>query len=172
MFTKGLAFLSYALPALASSLESRQAASLASCPGYSASNLKDDGSTVTADLTLAGTACNAYGEDITNLKLLVEYQTGTYSPQYFTAILTSHRTTPPRQDLRPSGTSLSDSGVRLATTFQPSRLAKWFSAGFRVDERPVLICDYATKQQGDAVQYVSGELCVRRPVCEVEDEFA
>jgi hypothetical protein len=79
MFTKGLAFLSYALPALASSLESRQAVSLASCPGYSASNLKDDGSTVTADLTLAGAACNAYGKDITNLKLLVEYQTGTYS---------------------------------------------------------------------------------------------
>jgi alpha-glucosidase len=79
MFTQGLAFLSFALPAFASSLQSRQAASLASCPGYSANNVKNDGSTVTADLTLAGTACNAYGKDLANLKLLVEYQTGTLS---------------------------------------------------------------------------------------------
>jgi alpha-glucosidase len=76
MFTKRLAFLSFALPALVSSLESRQSASLDTCPGYSASNVKNDGSTVTADLTLAGTACNAYGKDLTSLKLLVEYQTG------------------------------------------------------------------------------------------------
>ena len=77
MFTKGLFLLGSALAALATSLEGRQSASLNSCPGYTASNVRNDGSTVTADLALAGSACNAYGRDLTNLKLLVEYQTGT-----------------------------------------------------------------------------------------------
>jgi alpha-glucosidase len=45
------------------------------CPGYSASNVVKTDSTLTADLKLAGTACNAYGQDLDDLKLLVEYQT-------------------------------------------------------------------------------------------------
>ncbi|KAF4311465.1 Glycoside hydrolase family 31 [Botryosphaeria dothidea] len=46
-----------------------------SCPGYTASNVVDSGTTLTADLSLAGAACNAYGEDLSDLKLSVEYQT-------------------------------------------------------------------------------------------------
>lgn len=46
------------------------------CPGYTATNIFDLGSTLTADLTLSGIACNAYGDDLKALKLLVEYQTG------------------------------------------------------------------------------------------------
>jgi alpha-glucosidase len=76
MLTKGLVLLGSALPAFALSLEQRQSKSLNECPGYTASNIKNDGSTVTADLSLAGTACNVYGNDLANLKLLVEYQTG------------------------------------------------------------------------------------------------
>jgi alpha-glucosidase len=76
MLTKGLVLLGSALPAFANSLETRQSKFLNECPGYTASNVKNDGSTVTADLSLAGTACNVYGNDLTNLKLLVEYQTG------------------------------------------------------------------------------------------------
>lgn len=49
---------------------------LDSCPGYKASNFVSTGSTLTADLTLAGPACNVYGTDLTDLKLVVEYQTG------------------------------------------------------------------------------------------------
>ncbi|OAL06291.1 hypothetical protein IQ06DRAFT_373589 [Phaeosphaeriaceae sp. SRC1lsM3a] len=45
-----------------------------SCPGYAASNVVQSDSGLTADLTLAGTACNAYSDDITDLKLVVEYQ--------------------------------------------------------------------------------------------------
>lgn len=60
----------------ASALARRQAGSLDSCPGYAASNVKDEGARLTADLSLAGTACNAYSEDLTTLKLEVEYQTG------------------------------------------------------------------------------------------------
>jgi len=75
MFTKGLILLGSALPALAGPLAKRQGSSLAACPGYTASNVQDNGSTVTADLALAGAACNVYGDDIKNLKLQVEYQT-------------------------------------------------------------------------------------------------
>jgi len=78
MITKGLLVLGSAIPALAGALVERQSSSLASCPGYTASNVQDDGSKVTADLALAGTACNVYGDDLTDLKLEVEYQTGAY----------------------------------------------------------------------------------------------
>jgi alpha-glucosidase len=46
------------------------------CPGYAASNIVKTDSGLTADLTLAGTACNVYSDDIADLKLVVEYQTG------------------------------------------------------------------------------------------------
>lgn len=46
------------------------------CPGYRASNVEETESGLTADLTLAGDACNIYGEDLESLKLVVEYQTG------------------------------------------------------------------------------------------------
>lgn len=44
------------------------------CPGYKASNVKESSTGVTADLTLAGPACNVYGNDIPNLSLSVQYQ--------------------------------------------------------------------------------------------------
>jgi alpha-glucosidase len=75
MISKGLILLGSVIPAFAGSLVERQAASLDSCPGYTASNVQDSGSRVTADLELAGTACNVYGDDLTDLKLEVEYQT-------------------------------------------------------------------------------------------------
>ena len=46
------------------------------CPGYSASNVKYTHNGLTADLTLAGDACNVYGTDIEDLTLTVEYQAG------------------------------------------------------------------------------------------------
>jgi alpha-glucosidase len=49
-----------------------------SCPGYTASNVVKSESGLTADLTLAGVECTAFGDDIKNLKLEVEYQNSTY----------------------------------------------------------------------------------------------
>ena len=77
MITKGLLVLGSAIPAIAGALVQRQSTPLDDCPGYTASNVQNDGSRVTADLSLAGTACNAYSEDLFDLKLEVEYQTGT-----------------------------------------------------------------------------------------------
>ncbi|KAG9193790.1 alpha-glucosidase [Alternaria panax] len=50
-------------------------AAVDACPGYTASNVVDSDSGLTADLTLSGEACNAYSDDIKDLKLVVEYQT-------------------------------------------------------------------------------------------------
>ncbi|KAK6435660.1 hypothetical protein LTR95_008154 [Oleoguttula sp. CCFEE 5521] len=47
---------------------------LDACPGYKASNVKTTNSGLTASLSLAGTACNVYGADLTDLSLTVEYQ--------------------------------------------------------------------------------------------------
>ncbi|KAF2126870.1 glycoside hydrolase family 31 protein [Dothidotthia symphoricarpi CBS 119687] len=48
--------------------------SLDGCPGYNASNVQRSDSRLTADLTLAGTACNIHGQDLKDLKFLVEWQ--------------------------------------------------------------------------------------------------
>ncbi|KFY48908.1 hypothetical protein V495_00923 [Pseudogymnoascus sp. VKM F-4514 (FW-929)] len=47
---------------------------LAKCPGYKASNVKVGKSSLTADLKLAGKACNVYGDDLKSLTLEVEYE--------------------------------------------------------------------------------------------------
>lgn len=52
---------------------------LASCPGYTASNVKITGNCVTADLALSGTACNVYGDDLQRLTLQVVYETGKHN---------------------------------------------------------------------------------------------
>ena len=50
-------------------------AKMDACPGYKATNVKAFGSKLTANLELAGTACNVYGPDINKLKLEVTYET-------------------------------------------------------------------------------------------------
>ena len=49
---------------------------LDACPGYKATNVNSSGSTLTADLSLAGQACNVFGTDVQKLKLEVMYETG------------------------------------------------------------------------------------------------
>ncbi|KAI0386685.1 glycoside hydrolase family 31 protein [Hypomontagnella monticulosa] len=52
-------------------------ASVEDCPGYTASSVVESKGILTADLTLSSDACNIYGTDLPDLKLLVEYQTDT-----------------------------------------------------------------------------------------------
>lgn len=49
---------------------------LGDCPGYAASNVETSVSGLTADLKLAGPACDAYGDDLEDLVLSVEYESG------------------------------------------------------------------------------------------------
>lgn len=59
---------------------------LEDCPGYKASNIKQLGNRLTADLSLAGDACDTYGLDLADLKLLVEEQTGTSPPPNYRSL--------------------------------------------------------------------------------------
>ncbi|KAF2140842.1 glycoside hydrolase family 31 protein [Aplosporella prunicola CBS 121167] len=73
-----LAVTSFVAASFASTVAVRQdSAPIENCPGYTASNIVDTGSAFTADLKLAGSACNTYGTDLTDLKLQVEYQSAT-----------------------------------------------------------------------------------------------
>ena len=45
------------------------------CPGYTASDIRTSSTGLTASLSLAGDACNAYGTDVEALSLTVQYQT-------------------------------------------------------------------------------------------------
>ncbi len=61
------------------------------CPGYTASNVSRSSSSLTADLTLAGAACNIYGQDLQNLKFLAEWQTGKASVRIIPHLMGSPR---------------------------------------------------------------------------------
>lgn len=50
---------------------------LSSCPGYEASNIQTTSTSLSADLSLAGAACNVYGTDLQDLRLDVTYETTT-----------------------------------------------------------------------------------------------
>jgi hypothetical protein len=64
----------------AAALSSRAALPIDSCPGYKATNVQDHGVSLTADLHLAGSACNTFGDDLATLKLKVDYETGKFRP--------------------------------------------------------------------------------------------
>ena len=49
---------------------------LDACPGYDAKNVKASGSSLTAELVLAGKAYDVFGTDVETLALQVEYETG------------------------------------------------------------------------------------------------
>jgi hypothetical protein len=46
------------------------------CSGYKANNVRRTDSGITADLTLAASACNIHGQDLEELKFIAQYQTG------------------------------------------------------------------------------------------------
>ena len=69
--------------AITKALAPRQA-SAADCPGYRASNVVETRTGLTADLELAGDACNVYGTDIERLRLTVNNGTGSYMCCEFT----------------------------------------------------------------------------------------
>ena len=57
---------------------------LDACPGYKAQNVHSLGPKLTADLVLAGKACDVFGKDIQKLKLEVTYETSP-SPHFLGA---------------------------------------------------------------------------------------
>lgn len=63
-----------ALPSLTPTIYDETAPDAQGCPGYTASNVANSKSGFTADLTIAGANCQAFGNDIADLVLEVNYQ--------------------------------------------------------------------------------------------------
>jgi alpha-glucosidase len=60
----------------------------AQCPGYRATNILQGDSYLTADLILIGN-CSSHGQDVANLRLLVEHQTGKAIDLWFPGVTDS-----------------------------------------------------------------------------------
>lgn len=83
-------FLLAVIAVSANSVKPKPSSALDSCPGYKASNIKTTFSGLSADLTLAGKACNVYGDDLKNLKLAVEHETGRSTLGYKTGYIAKY----------------------------------------------------------------------------------
>ena len=77
MFGNHLSIVFVSLVLTTTSFLGALASSIDSCPGYTATNIQNQNGKITADLSLAGDACDVYGTDLPDLRLLVEYQTST-----------------------------------------------------------------------------------------------
>ncbi|KAJ4151242.1 hypothetical protein LMH87_011955 [Akanthomyces muscarius] len=71
----GLASDAAAATTLLSRADTSNSGALDKCPGYKASNVQTTDSGLTAELSLAGAACNVYGDDLEHLILQVTYET-------------------------------------------------------------------------------------------------
>ncbi|KAJ4336554.1 hypothetical protein N0V95_008580 [Ascochyta clinopodiicola] len=83
------------------------------CPGYKASQLQKTDGGISAILTLAGTPCNVYGNDVDVLNLKVEYQSKdrlavNISPAYLDASNSSHYVVPESLIPRPQAEASHD----------------------------------------------------------------
>lgn len=67
--------MALSLSLLLGALLTAQSLAQSECPGYTANNIQQSSTGLTADLRLAGQACNVYGTDLPNLRLTVDYQT-------------------------------------------------------------------------------------------------
>lgn len=76
------------------------------CPGYKASNVVRGDNSVTADLILAGAACNLYSPDLTDLRFFAEWQTGKIAFDEFLDLCLHTRLSSPCHDLRQGRTDL------------------------------------------------------------------
>lgn len=54
----------------------KRAVDLESCPGYVVGNVQEGSGGLSAELRMEGTPCDAFGRDLRDLRVEVEYQTG------------------------------------------------------------------------------------------------
>ncbi|KAG8896761.1 hypothetical protein FRC00_005310 [Tulasnella sp. 408] len=122
MFTAAaLGFLCLSTFATAShQVAERQSANVDSCPGYTAKNVKTGKGTLSADLVLAGTACNAYGPDVQNLKLAVTYEDETRIHVKITDAKKKRYEVPDQIFKRPSGSAVDDKKADIKFKYKSS----------------------------------------------------
>ncbi|KAF9218886.1 glycoside hydrolase family 31 protein [Gyrodon lividus] len=108
------------------------------CPGYTLNSLVESEQGLTAQLTLAGPACNAFGQDIAELTIEVIYQSSTTLHVKISDTAKQQFTIPESVVARPpppteSYTSASD----LVFNYDPSPFAFWITRRSESDAMPL-----------------------------------
>lgn len=145
---------------------------LASCPGYKASNVKTTSSSLTADLELAGHACNVYGTDLTDLTLSVVYETGESNSliELGNWLTNNYRRPHPRQDPRCSQQRLPGPCFRLSSSSCLLRNQ------LQASEHPVslhrisvLVFNHSSQYWRGSIRYFSSKHRFRIPIPQTPD---
>ncbi|KIJ64020.1 glycoside hydrolase family 31 protein [Hydnomerulius pinastri MD-312] len=108
------------------------------CPGYSLSALTESEVGLTAQLTLAGPACNAFGKDIVNLSIEVVYQSLNTLHVKISDTLNQQFTIPESIVTRPSAPDESYKATSdLVFNYDPSPFAFWITRRLEPDAIPL-----------------------------------
>ncbi|KAF5391185.1 hypothetical protein D9757_003120 [Collybiopsis confluens] len=98
------------------------------CPGYSLHTLQESNTGLTAQLSLAGPACNAFGTDYQNLTIQVTYETDTRLRVRIADSENNQYTIPESVISRPAAPAISfTNSSDLIFNFEPSPFAFWIT---------------------------------------------
>ena len=157
---------------------------LGECPGYKASNVKTSATGLTADLKLAGAACNTYGTDLEKLRLEVTYENGEWhtprdhvfwprvgSPGLADMAATC-RKPPSRQDPGRRRCRLPGPGVRLPSAESRRVHREEVGAGVSVQDQPLFVLGLTRQDRRGSVRLVGSTARLPVSVPAPEDQAA
>ncbi|KZV75263.1 glycoside hydrolase family 31 protein [Peniophora sp. CONT] len=108
---------------------------VSNCPGYSLDTVQESDTGLVASLSLAGSSCNAFGTDIQNLTVSVEYETAERLRVSISDTAKQQFTLPPQFFPRAFNESTSKSSSDLAFDYESTPFAFWIT---RVSDGDVL----------------------------------
>ncbi|KAJ6553086.1 glycosyl hydrolases family 31-domain-containing protein [Mycena capillaripes] len=101
---------------------------ISTCPGYSLHSVSETDNGLTARLNLAGLACNAFGVDVVDLTIEVNYETETRLHVHIFDTANSQFTIPETVIARPNASSSNNvSKSDLVFNYDPSPFAFWIT---------------------------------------------
>ncbi|KAI0338173.1 glycoside hydrolase family 31 protein [Trametopsis cervina] len=101
---------------------------VSNCPGYILTNLEQTATGLTAHLGLAGTPCNAFGQDVSNLTLQVTYDSDTRLHVNVYDTKQSQFTVPSSVvSLSPARQTVHENSSDLVFNYEPSPFAFWIT---------------------------------------------
>ncbi|OBZ71666.1 Alpha-glucosidase [Grifola frondosa] len=111
---------------------------VSSCPGYTLSSVKETNTGLAAHLSLAGTACNAFGQDITDLTVQVTYESDSRLHVNIFDTAQSQFTIPSSViSLPPQTTASHKQSSDLVFNYDPSPFAFWITRRAEPDAQPL-----------------------------------
>ncbi|KAL6305606.1 glycosyl hydrolases family 31-domain-containing protein [Sparassis latifolia] len=138
--------------------DSTHSLNVSSCPGYTLSSLTETASGLTAQLNLAGPACNAFGQDISNLTLQVNYDTETRLHVNIFDTANAQFTIPPSViSLAPPSEIGAAHTSDLVFNYEPAPFAFWVTRRSAPDEQPLFDTRIASLPQTPIPPVIPGD---------------